>query len=529
MTDSTRFIHHSRAHTSPARTTGHAVVRRLVLLSLLFLLSLAVVGAQPSGLRILPTAGTTTSIEQYGITWYFDSEVEYGQFVNGDYWVVGPVTVTDVDPAPRRNSNGRYVHGSQINPTGQQARDSSGSQFNESLRVSFPVTLDPSSNPISLVSSVSRNPDGSVSSGSPVGELAVLTVLDMIPASGTFRPTMIGDYKPLFNWSDVESNWMRLDANSLPLPSGQSAPDSFGFANNLERPWTLHGGSWSAEQSYPMSNMPDYHGNISQLLANAATSMLVRDADWNDPGERERLVRNYIQVGIEYWGMQTNNAGTPRANYWLPSTFAGLMLGEDNMLNLFADGLNKTEYHEPILKWYGEMDNVGRGTQTDRPSGRFPESSRTGVTLGRWIAEGTTYTDDPNGSRYGVISGGEQDTWTGYYERTGRRPVFYDSHWEHLSPRENNPGASAAYKRMHSRPVTGFGFVALALGIDDKIGNDRYMPYVDRWMYETEDGPIYDSYGENLQGYWWASSNNAFVDAMWREYRASFDPSPPGS
>ena len=34
--------------------------------------------------------GTTKSIQQYGITWSFADSVKYGQFVNGDYWVVDP-------------------------------------------------------------------------------------------------------------------------------------------------------------------------------------------------------------------------------------------------------------------------------------------------------------------------------------------------------------------------------------------------------------------------------------------------------
>src|SRR5689334_7745850 len=33
------------------------------------------------------------SLSQYGITWTFDRPVRTGQFVNGDWYVVGPVTV----------------------------------------------------------------------------------------------------------------------------------------------------------------------------------------------------------------------------------------------------------------------------------------------------------------------------------------------------------------------------------------------------------------------------------------------------
>ena len=51
------------------------------------------------GVLSLPAeAATTTSITQYGITWTFSQAVEYGQFVTGDYWVVGPVTLNSVSP-----------------------------------------------------------------------------------------------------------------------------------------------------------------------------------------------------------------------------------------------------------------------------------------------------------------------------------------------------------------------------------------------------------------------------------------------
>jgi hypothetical protein len=43
-----------------------------------------------------PPAGYTSSITQYGITWTFNAQHQYGQFVNGDYWVVGPVTIVSI-------------------------------------------------------------------------------------------------------------------------------------------------------------------------------------------------------------------------------------------------------------------------------------------------------------------------------------------------------------------------------------------------------------------------------------------------
>lgn len=38
------------------------------------------------------------SVSQYGITWKFDAPARVGQFVNGDWYVVGPAIVKEIDP-----------------------------------------------------------------------------------------------------------------------------------------------------------------------------------------------------------------------------------------------------------------------------------------------------------------------------------------------------------------------------------------------------------------------------------------------
>lgn len=58
------------------------------------------------------------SISQFGITWYFDREYESGQFANGDWWVLGPVTIIKIDPASTSEED-RIMNGSMINPSPQ--------------------------------------------------------------------------------------------------------------------------------------------------------------------------------------------------------------------------------------------------------------------------------------------------------------------------------------------------------------------------------------------------------------------------
>ena len=84
-------------------------------------MSLAADAPQAPALKDLPLQD---SVSQYGITWKFDKKVPVGQFITGDYYVVGPVTVVGVSPAPA--GEGRtFRNGSMLNPpvTGYSAYD----------------------------------------------------------------------------------------------------------------------------------------------------------------------------------------------------------------------------------------------------------------------------------------------------------------------------------------------------------------------------------------------------------------------
>jgi len=55
------------------------------------------------------------TVSQHGITWTFEQPARIGQFLNGDYYVVGPVTVVAIDPAPTEERNGSMLN---LKPTG---------------------------------------------------------------------------------------------------------------------------------------------------------------------------------------------------------------------------------------------------------------------------------------------------------------------------------------------------------------------------------------------------------------------------
>ena len=78
-------------------------------------------------------AAVSDHVTQYEITWYFDKAYTVGQFANGDWWVLGPVTITRITPDYRlrdfwdfttSKTKGvvfHWINGWQVNPSTAEA------------------------------------------------------------------------------------------------------------------------------------------------------------------------------------------------------------------------------------------------------------------------------------------------------------------------------------------------------------------------------------------------------------------------
>ncbi len=159
------------------------------------------------------------TISQYGITRTFEKPVRVGQFVNGDYYVVGPLTVTNIDPRPligaevpeselveaekERIPSGKFIrNGSMLNPPAKQevAYDTGIRNYSKPELVAVPPTrLRPGD---SLVSTISlrveeksqfpyHNPGKmrEQHDNSPVKTAAILTCVAEPQPSDAFRPS----------------------------------------------------------------------------------------------------------------------------------------------------------------------------------------------------------------------------------------------------------------------------------------------------------------------------------------------------
>ena len=103
------------------------------------------------GEQVAPSSdGTITNqLSQYGITFFFQEETTYGQFANGDYWVVGPVTITQITPT----FDGTY-NGWEVNPIveGPQGLDGRAGEFDATVIPAFPYTAQPNESIVKAIS-----------------------------------------------------------------------------------------------------------------------------------------------------------------------------------------------------------------------------------------------------------------------------------------------------------------------------------------------------------------------------------------
>jgi len=310
-------------------------------------------------------ATKATSVTRHNITWTFDKEYEIGQFVNGDWWVLGPVKITaitnDLSDKSFLPTDGTAVSGSMVNPIvdtpkrqpGEQAAtynkrvnahgyDERLNHYNEELNAALPsgkplstdnpLILKPSSSLMSVVSWLYHTPADKEPGAPKVPDppeswhmrpalraAAVLTVLDKAPPVGSFRPAYAGTEKRMFNVSQIKRDRLRGFAPFGFTSTEAVNPDDPASvfrnlnteinANRLiratERVWLDHIPSWwGGEACHPSLNIPNYGREISYVLMH---SMLALNLDWTKiegftQEQKDQLLINILQIGIDSAG-----------------------------------------------------------------------------------------------------------------------------------------------------------------------------------------------------------------------------------
>jgi hypothetical protein len=227
------------------------------------------------------------SVSEYGITWTFEKPARAGQFINGDWYVVGPVTVVKMDPAPRYGNevaddeldgrekvpvDQRCRNGSMLNmPARQEVAWDSGvlNYYHPEHRARLPIAMNPGD---SLASSISLRQGEKVTypyhpgtvrgegDNSPVKTVAVLTCVASPLPPDALRPGYCGHDPRIYLARDLKRNLLPL----FTQPAG--APDPAKFAENVQRPW-CDAGFFSFD--VPQDSMPNYAQAYAQCVADA--------------------------------------------------------------------------------------------------------------------------------------------------------------------------------------------------------------------------------------------------------------------
>jgi hypothetical protein len=450
-----------------------------------------------------------SSITKDGITWTFAAPVRVGQFINGDYYVVGSATVLDIQPQPT-STNGR--HGSMINirPNIQRSGFDSriqSSRYNPDLRVYPPVTLTPGNKLISSRSTgssylpaVMRPFDDSVS---PVASISILTsVAEPLPPDA-FRPSYAQGSTKIY----LSRNLRR---NLLPrLQPPQHVPPLSEFEGYLRRPWV---DSVFFNFDVPSEYMASYGRENGYLMSFAGLLLTLNFSN----EQKEPLLVYLIQYGIDLHGLiegghtgwQAHGGhGTGRK---LPILLAGLLLGEENMAAVQAR--------------FGEDMQTILVSET-HPAGSYTES---------WHSrpESVVY-----GGHVGIDGESTNPGWGPY---------------EHLEPSSWISTLGESYRRC----CTSVSWVGEALaarlipGMQQSWNHPQFFAYVDRWMVSPDDPADLEKIrsatsmavdsdfmqgqaGKILSGGGYYASHWTFIDEMWAAYRnhppPAIPPSPPHS
>ena len=443
-----------------------------------------------------------SELSQYGITWKFEHPVKTGQFVNGDWWVVGPVTVASVTPEPtqgplegevsmsdaikedvkdikgrmqfilgwvppdlaKSGSDNRMRNGSMVIDRfdSKQGYDSRIATYDPSCSITFPYKLEANRTLISSISQAYPISDNfchqimwrsEKKQRSLLRAVAVLTCLASEPPSDAFRPPYAGKEKPIYRACEVAT--------------GQD------FERFFQRPWISHYGSANGFDQVlgymqPSENQPSSYsacfGREDTRLVSIASLMLHLDVP---KARKEKLLIGMVQRGIDISGMFKTDRVGPCA--WIqsgckwPPLFASLMLDRPE-LRQFPEPV---PFHEDVTTYYG----------------------------------------------------------TGWFGQTALWRIVWHDHLidseEEHSPEQmtGNDGISYNYRSYGSSGKAWLGTalsVRLMKGI--KIwGHDAFFDYCDRWI--DEDKSYTEARGVHKKPVWETNTWEPFVTAMWKAYR----------
>ncbi|MCA8974972.1 MAG: hypothetical protein KDC98_09635 [Planctomycetes bacterium] len=409
--------------------------------------------------------GRQVAVERFDTTWTFAEPAVCGRFVNGDWWVIGPVEIVSITPACRIEF-GRVRNGSMINPDPTRTKQGYDSaMFGEDAAAGFdaaanvaselgpqsPLRLQPGS---SLVSTTSHAEPGAMPQ---LETCAILTCLDAPPASDAFRPPYCGTDKTC-RWRASRLQLSRFAS----LPPVQATPRARDLIGRFERAWLDHIPGWNGRYLHPSQNLPDYGRDMADLIGQAGL-LLQLDGPIE---EKQALAIALVQIGIDNYGIVKNGGrfvadGGSGAGRKFPILLAGTLLQDEALTNCARE--TKLAFAEDVQTFFVEETAPG---VWNHGHGGYGASD---VGLAEW---GLRHAEDPSLDR---------KAWT-----------------------------ADSYRRCCSANAwSGFVLASRIMAMRESWGHDALFEYVDRYMQIEEHGS-------------WTRAWSPFAERMWDRYRVQF-------
>ncbi len=431
-----------------------------------------------------PSPGVmASSVSQFGITWSFAQPCLTGQFCNGDYWVVGPVSIVEITPHSQ-DVGGRIINGSMVNPVtvvnGEHGYDSAlfhpyeDGRYHPELNVATgisqatPLVLDHDKSLISVVSYMGASPAAN-GSFSQLSTAAVLTVLAAAPPEGAFRPAYAGTDKTV-HFTEADLDYGTLGN----LPPATGMPDLAQTTAAFERVWLDHMSGWTSRYMHPIDNMPDYGRDFTSLYG---TGVLTLQTNLTTAQKRLLLIRT-VQIGIDFFGNVQAGAfwqgvGGQGSGRKFPIVFAGAVL------------------HDPAMQAIGATN----------PSGYYgPNNPNNRSSFGEDCQ--TFYVEQTAPGEFNWGFGGYNATYVGLPEWGNRHT--------HETNQDNAQWGGDPYRRCCTANAwVGQTLSARVMGLQTIWAHPSYFDYMDRYM-QTE------AVGD------WTRSWEPWQAAMWDTYRQTF-------
>jgi hypothetical protein len=454
-------------------------------------------------------AEKTDTITQYGITWKLSEPAEVGQFVTGDYYVVGACEVVSIAPPP---GNGR--NGCELNPplddnhSGYDDREE-GHRYDAKMCTPLPIRMKPGDALVSTISVTDQEYKKTthrwlrkmVVSPCPVKSACVLTCLAAPVPADAFRPSYCDRSQKIYLAS-------HLKRSLLPsLPYGRDTVETDLGPVSLKELEDHYSRVWLDLVFFSFDAPVEYQPQYGRELAEApglATLFLETDLP---PEKKEKLLIGVVQNGIDLWGIVRAgfhgwqaHGGHGSGRKW-PIVFAGMMLGDDAMAS-------------PTRTY---------------PNVQFGEDMQT-LFKRSWTGANVVYA-----GHNGVDGNGE--------DVNKKQPGW--GQYEHLQPKDwpidpSEPGMNEGYRRLNGPPWVGEALAARIMHAERNWDHDAFFAYVDRWMTEDDTPfrkiiqeqttfPPYRPGGLTYRPYDWQRQTwYPFVMEMWQKYRDNLPPAPNG-